>query len=74
MTIINFKTAKELKQAVKTGFGFTTPKFTESEIKSINGIEFGSLSPDVTNSCVRYYNVDKQDTFIISAPYTIILK
>lgn len=44
-----------------------------SEIKSINGIECTPVYPifEATNSAVRYYNVDKQDTVLLNCPFII---
>lgn len=71
---ITFDSAKELKKATRTGFGFKTPNFSLLDIKSINGYEIKTLSPDVTNSNVIVYDVDTQSNKHFTAPFKIVLK
>ena len=73
MKTITFESAKELKKATRTGFGFPTPKFSLLDIKSINGYET-TLSPDVTNNNVSVYDVDTQSNKYFTAPFKIVLK
>lgn len=43
------------------------------EIKSINGVECTPAYPifEATNNVVRYYDVDKQGTVLLAAPFVI---
>tara|TARA_R110000850_G_C9883100_1_gene458156 strand:+ start:675 stop:1139 length:465 start_codon:yes stop_codon:yes gene_type:complete len=73
-TIQFFSTAKELKQAIRTGFNYPKPKFTETNIHSINGYLFSKNSPpDITNTAVKSYSIDL-GTILISEPYFVTLK
>ena len=74
MKAISFKTAKELKKATRTGFGFSKPEFEISEIESINGYVFGVLSPDITQKGVSVYDVENQDSVHLYPPYSVKLK
>ena len=74
MKAISFKTAKELKKATRTGFGFSKPMFEISEIESINGYMFDVLSPDITKKGVSVYDVENQDSVHLYPPYNVKLK
>ena len=72
MKTITFNTAKELKQATRTGWNYT-PQFNVSSIASINGYELTKLGLDITNTNVTTYSPSK-GTIHFSAPFILTLK
>lgn len=70
MKLITFTTAKELKQATRTGFNYT-PKFDVSQILTINGYKLKSLNLEITNKHVSIYDVPKQNIIFFNSPFTL---
>lgn len=60
MKTITILTEKELKKFSK-----------ENKIKSINGVEFNSLSPELSNKNAIYYDVDSQSYKSFYSPFIV---
>ena len=73
MKSITFNTAKEQKQAIRTGFNYT-PQFDASDIVSINGRELTKSGLVITNKNVNIYVSATQSLFHFSAPFTLTIK
>lgn len=71
MKTITFNSAQELKKSCKITLANGQQSYDFSTIKSINGYEFGSLSPDITNKSVSVYDVDLQDTKHFYSPFSV---
>jgi len=72
MKTITFNTAKELKQATRTGFNYT-PQFDASDIVSINGYNLKSLNLEITNKHLSIYDVSIQNVISFSSPFILTI-
>lgn len=83
MTTIVINTERELK--LKTTGNFKSklidgewkvqlPEIDWKNVKSINGYELRSLTPDVTNNHCYIYDVETQGNKYFKAPFTLELK
>jgi len=70
MKSITFTTAKELKQATRTGINYT-PQFDVSDILTINGYKLNSLNLEITNKHVSIYDVSKQNIIFFNSPFIL---
>lgn len=70
MKTITFNTAKELKQATRTGINYT-PQFDASAISTINGYKLKSLNLEITNKHISIYDVSIQNVISFSSSFTL---